>query len=108
MQEDRTDVIHISRQALSLERLTYATIVLMSVLVVYDGWGQLASFAGAAVVILGPTLALAAAEWVARSRAGKGAHEAPARTRKAPTPASYPVAPTAGPAWPPGPWRTSH
>lgn len=55
---DRTDVIRILGQPISLERLTYATIVLMSVLVVYDGWEQLASFTGAAVVILGPTLAL--------------------------------------------------
>jgi hypothetical protein len=77
VQEDRTDVIHISRQALSLERLTYATIVLMSVLVVYDGWGQLASFAGAAVVILGPTLALAAAHLFSEALHAYAEHERP-------------------------------
>lgn len=61
MQQNRTSVIRVRGLAVSLERLSYATIVLMSVLVVYDGWDQLASFAGAAVVVLGPTVALAAA-----------------------------------------------
>ena len=56
-----TDEIHIGGQSVSLERITYATIVLMSVLVVYDGWEQLASFAGVALVIVCPTLALGAA-----------------------------------------------
>jgi hypothetical protein len=59
-------------------------------------------------LVLAVTLALAAADWFARRFVGKGAHEAPARTRRTVAPASYPVAPTAGPAWPPGPWRTSH
>jgi hypothetical protein len=59
-------------------------------------------------VVLAVTLALAGADWFARRFVRKGAHEVPARTRRAVAPASYPVAPTAGPAWPPGPWRTSH
>lgn len=42
----------------SIERLVYSTVVLMSVLVVYDGWGSLQSFAGIAIVILAPTLAI--------------------------------------------------
>jgi hypothetical protein len=41
-----------------IDRLVYATVVLMSVLVVYDGWQQLASFAGLAAVIIAPMLAL--------------------------------------------------
>lgn len=41
-----------------LERLVYATVVLMSVLVVYDGWASLTTFAGIALVIAAPTLAL--------------------------------------------------
>lgn len=45
----------------NLERLTYATIVSLSVLVVYDGWADLASFIGAAAVIIGPIAALVVA-----------------------------------------------
>jgi hypothetical protein len=59
-------------------------------------------------VVLAASLALVAADWVARRFVRKGVQEALARTRKAVAPASYPVAPAAGPAWPPGPWRTSH
>jgi voltage-gated potassium channel Kch len=59
--DHHTDDLRIGGWAVSLERLTYATIVLMSVLVVYDGWDELASYVGVAVVILGPTLAIAAA-----------------------------------------------
>lgn len=51
--------------ALDLERLTYATIVLMSVLVVYDGWAELTSFLGVAVVIIGPLIALTVAHFFA-------------------------------------------
>ena len=61
MRDDHADDLRIGGWAVSLERLTYSTIVLMSVLVVYDGWDQLASYAGVAVVILGPTLAIAVA-----------------------------------------------
>lgn len=46
---------------LRLERVVYATVVLMSVLAVYDGWAELASFIGVAVVILAPLLALGVA-----------------------------------------------
>ena len=44
-----------------LERVVYATVVLMSVLAVYDGWAELASFLGVAIVIVAPLLALAVA-----------------------------------------------
>ena len=44
-----------------LERVVYATVVLMSVLAVYDGWAELTSFLGVAVVIVAPLLALAVA-----------------------------------------------
>lgn len=44
-----------------LERLSYATVVLMSVLVVYDGWADLTTFAGTAAVILAPVIALTVA-----------------------------------------------
>jgi hypothetical protein len=50
-------------RTISIERLTYATVVLMSVLVVYDGWEQLTTFIGVAVVIIGPILALAVAHF---------------------------------------------
>ncbi len=56
-------MLRIGGRQVSIERLAYATIVLMSVLVVYDGWEQLATFIGVAVVILGPILALAAAHF---------------------------------------------
>ena len=49
------------RHHLRLDRLVYATVVLMSVLVVYDGWQELASFAGLVAVIMAPMLALAIA-----------------------------------------------
>lgn len=57
--------MRIASRRVSLERLTYATVVLMSVLVVYDGWEQLATFIGVAAVILGPILALAVAHFFA-------------------------------------------
>ena len=44
-----------------LERLSYATVVLMSVLVVYDGWADLTTFAGVAAVIVAPVIALTVA-----------------------------------------------
>ena len=44
-----------------LERLSYATVVLMSVLVVYDGWTDLTTFAGVAAVIVAPVIALTVA-----------------------------------------------
>ena len=44
-----------------LERVVYATVVLMSVLAVYDGWASLTTFAGVVVVIVAPLVALAVA-----------------------------------------------
>jgi hypothetical protein len=44
-----------------LDRLVYGTVVLMSVLAVYDGWQGLATFLGIVAVILAPLLALAVA-----------------------------------------------
>jgi hypothetical protein len=44
-----------------LERVVYATVVLMSVLAVYDGWAELTSFLGVAIVIVAPLVALAVA-----------------------------------------------
>lgn len=43
---------------IDVERTTYGTVVLMSVLVVYDGWGTPATFRDTVLVILEPTLAL--------------------------------------------------
>src|SRR5215207_1338864 len=45
---------------LDLERLTYATVVVMSVLAIYKGWAQL-SLLSAAMVVIAPVLALAVA-----------------------------------------------
>lgn len=39
----------------------YATVTLMSLLVVYDGWGDLKGVIGIVIVVVGPTLALAMA-----------------------------------------------
>ena len=44
-----------------LERVVYATVVLMSVLAVYDGWAELTTFLGVAIVIVAPLVALAIA-----------------------------------------------
>jgi hypothetical protein len=44
-----------------LERVVYATVVLMSVLAVYDGWAELTSFLGVAIVIVAPLVALGVA-----------------------------------------------
>lgn len=52
------DEIRVAGFAVSIERLVYATVVLMSVLVVYDGWADLTTFAGTAMVIVGPILAI--------------------------------------------------
>jgi hypothetical protein len=58
---DDREVLRIRGLRVSIERLVYATVLLMSVLVVYDGWADLTTFAGVAAVIIGPILALAAA-----------------------------------------------
>lgn len=55
------EVLRIRGLRVSIERLVYATVVLMSVLVVYDGWADLTTYAGVAAVIIGPILALAVA-----------------------------------------------
>jgi len=39
----------------------YTTVTLMSLLVVFDGWGELAGPAGIVIVVVGPTIALAIA-----------------------------------------------
>jgi hypothetical protein len=52
---------------LDLERLTYTTVVLISVLVVYDHWGDLASFPGTAAVIIAPALAVSMAHGFAEA-----------------------------------------
>ena len=50
-----------------LERVVYATVVLMSVLAVYDGWAELTTFVGVALVILAPIVALAVAHLFAEA-----------------------------------------
>lgn len=62
-------------QQVSLERLTYATVVLMSVLVVYDGWEDRATFIGVVAVILGPILALAVAHFFSEVLQEHSTHE---------------------------------
>ncbi len=56
--EDLLDPVTVLGVPVHLERLVYSTVVLMSVLVVYDGWASLTTFAGTALVIAAPTLAL--------------------------------------------------
>lgn len=46
-----------SASPVDVDRVVYATITLMSVLIVYDGWQQL-RFLGVVVVIVGPVLAM--------------------------------------------------
>jgi hypothetical protein len=53
--------LRIGRLEVRLERVVYATVVLMSVLAVYDGWAELTSFVGVAVVIVAPLVALGVA-----------------------------------------------
>jgi len=53
--------LHLGPLEVRLERVVYATVVLMSVLAVYDGWAGLTSFLGVAVVIVAPLVALAVA-----------------------------------------------
>jgi hypothetical protein len=50
--------LHLGPVEIRLERVVYATVVLMSVLAVYDGWAELTSFLGVAVVIVAPLVAL--------------------------------------------------
>lgn len=60
-----------------LEILVYSTVTLMSALVVYDGWADLTTFAGAAAVIIAPTVAVAIAHLFAEA---VQAHAAAGRT----------------------------
>ena len=69
--------MRIGGRQVSLERLAYARVVLMSVRVVYDGWEQLATFIGVAVVILGPILALAVAHFFAEVLQGYAQFQRP-------------------------------
>ena len=46
-----------SARPIDVDRVVYATITLMSVLIVYDGWQQL-TFLGVVAVIFGPVLAM--------------------------------------------------
>jgi len=50
--------LHLGPVEIRLERVVYATVVLMSVLAVYDGWAELTSFLGVAIVIVAPLVAL--------------------------------------------------
>ncbi len=54
-------VLRLGRLRVNIERLTYMTVILMSVLVVYDGWGGLTSFLGIAAVVIAPVVATAIA-----------------------------------------------
>ena len=67
MSDESVEAIRVGGVRISLERLTYATVVEMSVLAVYDGWGELATFGGVALVILGPVIALAVAHFFAEA-----------------------------------------
>jgi len=49
--------VRVAGVALDLERLTYATIVVMAVLSAYSGWSEL-SFPAAAVVVVSPVVAV--------------------------------------------------
>jgi hypothetical protein len=58
--DEDPEVVHVHGYALDLERLTYATIVVMSVLAVYTGWAKL-SFLAATAVVVAPVVALGVA-----------------------------------------------
>jgi hypothetical protein len=50
---------------INVERTVYGTVVLMSVLVVYEGWASLTTFFGTALVIIAPMVALLLAHYFA-------------------------------------------
>jgi len=54
------EIVRVHGFRLDIERLSYATVVVMSVLAVYKGWAQL-SLLSAALVVIAPVLALAVA-----------------------------------------------
>ena len=58
--QDDPEVVRVGGVDLDLERLTYATVVVMSMLAVYKGWGDL-SFLAAGFVIVAPVVALGVA-----------------------------------------------
>ena len=55
--EPQTKDVRVGGVALDLERLTYATVVVMAVLAAYQGWARL-SFLPAALVVLSPVVAV--------------------------------------------------
>ncbi|WP_019136900.1 hypothetical protein [Cellulomonas massiliensis] len=59
---DDPEVVRVRGRVLDLERLTYATIVVMSVLAVYQGWQEL-NLLEAALVVTAPVIAMAAAHF---------------------------------------------
>jgi hypothetical protein len=58
--DEDPEVVRVHGYALDLERLTYATVVVVSVLAVYRDWDKL-SFVAATMVVVAPILALAIA-----------------------------------------------
>ena len=83
MGPDDPDVELIGDRHFSIERVSYATVVLMSVLVVYDGWQDLATFVGVAAVIIAPILALGLAHFFS------GGLQAYAELQRPPTAAEW-------------------
>jgi hypothetical protein len=73
---DDSEVVDVHGVGLDLERLTYATVVVMAVLAVYTGWTQL-SFAAAALVVIAPVLALAIAHAFSEALHAHAAHQRP-------------------------------
>lgn len=65
MAEADSEIVLFGGWRISIERQAYATIVLMSVLILFEGWERLATFGDVAIVILGPILALALAHFFA-------------------------------------------
>jgi hypothetical protein len=59
---DDPEVVRVRGRVLDLERLTYATVVVMSVLAVYSGWQDL-GLLEAAVVVTAPVVAMGAAHF---------------------------------------------
>jgi hypothetical protein len=57
VKKPQPDVVRVGGVALDLERLTYATVVVMAVLAAYQGWAKL-SFLAAALVVVSPVVAV--------------------------------------------------
>jgi hypothetical protein len=60
MADGDSEQVRVGGLLLDLERLTYATVVVMSVLAAYKGWSEL-SFPAATAVVVAPVLAVAVA-----------------------------------------------